>query len=178
MLVLAAVPVAARQLSPRRVGSVHSEDVQFQPFAAFPAGAELAKVVGDPTQPGPYVVRVRVADGVKLMPHTHPEDRIYTVISGVFYIGLGTTFDATKLKAYGPGSVVILPGNTPHFHWARAGTYVTQVTGLGPLGIAYVNRKDDPRTAAPAQPASNPKSTIGPDPTVTNALADLKQGAP
>jgi len=28
------------------------------------------------------------------MPHRHPEDRIYTVMSGVFYIGRGERFDA------------------------------------------------------------------------------------
>jgi hypothetical protein len=32
--------------------------------------------------------------GVKLMPHRHPEDRVYTVMSGVFYIGLGDQFNA------------------------------------------------------------------------------------
>jgi hypothetical protein len=31
--------------------------------------------------------------GIKLMPHKHPEDRVYTVMSGVFYIGLGERFD-------------------------------------------------------------------------------------
>jgi hypothetical protein len=50
-----------------------------------------------------------------LMPHKHPEDRVYTVIFGVFYIGLGDEFDASKLEAYPPGAVIILPGNTPHF---------------------------------------------------------------
>lgn len=44
------------------------------------------------------------------MPHRHPEDRIYTVISGVFYIGLGSQFDGDKVQAYPPGSVIILPG--------------------------------------------------------------------
>ena len=53
--------------------------------------------------------------GVKLMPHKHPEDRVYTVISGVFYIGLGDVFDAEKLQAFPPGAVVVLPGNTAHF---------------------------------------------------------------
>ena len=47
--------------------------------------------------------------GVKLMPHTHPEDRIYTVISGVFYIGRGEHFDSEKLEAYPPGAVIVLP---------------------------------------------------------------------
>lgn len=135
----------AQLLSPTHIGSTHPEDIQFEPFAAFPEGARLAKVVGDPGTPGPYVVRVKVPDGVRLLPHTHPEDRIYTVISGVFYIGFGTSFDANKLIAYGPGSVVVLPHDTPHFHWAQSGEYVTQVTGTGPLGIAYVDAHDDPR---------------------------------
>ena len=145
LAILAATPAATQQLSPKVVGSVHAEDIRFEPFPAFPAGAEIARVVGDPTKPGPYMVRVKVPAGVKLMPHIHPEDRVYTVISGVFYIGFGKTFDPAKLKAYGPGSVIVLPGNTPHFHWAMSGEYVTQVTGMGPLGIRYINPTDDPR---------------------------------
>ena len=64
------------------------------------------------------------------MPHRHPEDRVYTVLSGVFYIGLGDRFEANRLEAHAPGSVIVLPGNTPHFHWARSGDYITQVTGI------------------------------------------------
>ena len=44
-----------------------------------------------------------------------------------------------------PGSVVVLPGNTSHFHWAKSGEYVTQVTAIGPLGLEYVDPEDDPR---------------------------------
>jgi len=29
--------------------------------------------------------------------------------------------------AYPPGAVIILPGNTSHFHWAKSGEYITQV---------------------------------------------------
>jgi len=121
------------------------EDIDWKPFAAFPPSARLAVIVGQPSEPAPYVVRVKVPHGVKLMPHRHPEDRIYTVISGVFYIGLGDQFDPDKLEAYPPGAVIVLPGNTSHFHWARSGEYVTQVTAVGPLGLEYVNLKDDPR---------------------------------
>jgi quercetin dioxygenase-like cupin family protein len=126
-------------------GEILSEDVKWQAFPAFPPEARLAVLVGDPSKAGPYVVRVKLPAGIKLMPHTHPEDRIYTVISGVFYIGLGTVFDANKLKAYAPGSVIVLPANIPHFHWAKSGDYTTQVAGVGPLGIKYVNPDDDPR---------------------------------
>ena len=127
--------------------SVLPEDIAWKPFPAFPPSARLAVVVGEPTGPGPYVIRVKLPAGVKLMPHVHPEDRVYTVISGVFYIGLGERFDSAKLEAYPPGSVVVLPGGTPHFHRARSGDYVTQVTAIGPLGLEYVNPSDDPRAA-------------------------------
>jgi quercetin dioxygenase-like cupin family protein len=121
------------------------DDIDWQPFAAFPTPARLAIVVGQPTEPGPYVIRVKVPAGVKLMPHRHPEDRVYTVISGVFYIGLGEQFDEAKLAAYPPGAVIVLPGGTPHFHWAKSGEYVSQVTAIGPLGLEYLNPEDDPR---------------------------------
>ena len=124
--------------------AVLSEELEWKPFAAFPAGVRLAVVVGEPAQRGPYVIRVKVPHGVKLMPHKHPEDRVYTVICGVFYIGIGDEFDAEKLQAYPPGSVIILPGNTSHFHWAKSGEYITQVTAIGPLGLEYIDAKKRP----------------------------------
>ena len=125
--------------------SVLPENIEWKPFPAFPPSVRLAVVVGQPSEPGAYVIRVKVPSGVKLMPHRHPEDRIYTIMSGVFYIGLGKTFDDAKLMAFPPGAVFILPGNTPHFHWAKSGEYVSQVTATGPLGISYINPADDPR---------------------------------
>jgi quercetin dioxygenase-like cupin family protein len=125
--------------------SVLSEEIDWEPFVGFPSSVRLAIIVGQPSKAAPYTIRVKVPHGEKLMPHRHPEDRVYTVISGVFYIGLGDQFDPDKLQAYPPGSVVVLPGNTSHFHWAKSSEYVTQVTAIGPLGLDYVSAKDDPR---------------------------------
>lgn len=47
--------------------------------------------------------------------------------------------------AYPPGSVIVLPGETWHFHWAKSGEYVTQVSAIGPLGLEYRDDHDDPR---------------------------------
>jgi hypothetical protein len=121
------------------------EDIDWEPFPSFPPTARLAVVVGDLSRADPYVVRVKVPSGVRLMPHRHQEDRVYTVMSGVFYIGVGETFDDRKLEAFPPGAVVVLPGGTPHFHWARSGGYVTQVTATGPISLDYVDPTDDPR---------------------------------
>jgi len=128
--------------------SILPEEIDWKPFPAFPPEARLAILIGHPSEPGLYVVRVKVPDGVKLMPHRHPESRIYTVMSGVFYIGVGDHFDPNKLTAYPTGSVILLPGGTAHFHWARSGEYITQVMGLGPLGMEYMHHDDDPRVAS------------------------------
>jgi len=134
-----------RSPGPARFRAILPEDIDWKPFPAFPPSVRLAVVAGEPSEPGLYVIRVKVPSGVKLMPHRHPEDRIYTVISGVFYIGLGDEFDEDKMQEFPPGSVIVLPGGTSHFHWARSGEYVTQVTAVGPLGLEYLDRRNDPR---------------------------------
>lgn len=128
--------------------AIRPEDIEWKTFAAFPPEARLALLVGDPAKPGPYLIRVKLSAGTKMMPHRHPEDRIYTVISGVFYIGLGDIFDESKLSAFAPGSVVVLPGGQAHFHWAKSGEYITQVSAIGPLGLSYVDSENDPRRPA------------------------------
>ena len=137
--------ISAHQPGQEVFRAILSEDIEWKPFPAFPPSVRLAVVVGQPSEPGPYTIRAKAPHDAKLMPHKHPEDRVYTVISGGFYIGLGDEFDASKLEAYPPGAVVILTGNTPHFPWAKSGEYVTQVTAMGPLGLEYASAKDDPR---------------------------------
>jgi quercetin dioxygenase-like cupin family protein len=138
-------PLRPHQAGQAVFKAILSEDVEWKPFPAFPPPVRLAVIVGQPSESGPYTIRVRVPRGVKLMPHRHPEDRVYTIMAGVFYIGLGDQFDAGSLQAYPPGSVIVLPGNTSHFHWAKSSEYVAQVTAIGPLGLEYINPKDDPR---------------------------------
>ena len=133
------------QLGQEVFKTILPEYIDWKPFPAFPPAVRLAVVVGQPSESGHYTIRVKTPHGEKLMPHKHSEDRVYTVISGVFYIGLGDEFDASKLEAYPPGAVIVLPGNTAHFHWAKSGEYVTQVTAMGPLGLEYLSAKDDPR---------------------------------
>jgi quercetin dioxygenase-like cupin family protein len=130
--------------------AIHGEDIQWMPYPAYPPEVRLAILVGDPGKPGPYTIRVKLPLGTKMMPHKHPEDRVYTVMSGMFYIGLGETFDESKLTAYAPGSVIVLPGDQPHFHWAKSGEYVTQVTAIGPLGLHYLDSADDPQSRQPS----------------------------
>ena len=125
--------------------SVLPEDIDWKPFPGFPPAARLAVVVGGPSGPGPYVIRVMVPAGVKLMPHEHPENRVYTVISGVFYIGLGTGSTRNNFtcihRAPSSCSLAAHPISTG----AKSGAYVTQVSAIGPLDLKYLDPSYDPR---------------------------------
>ena len=101
--------------------SIMPEDIEWKPFPSFPASCPTGCACWRPGSPGPYVIRVKVPSGVKMMPHKHPEDRIYTVMSRVFYIGLGAEFNGDKVKAYPPGCVVILPGDTASLSLGKIG---------------------------------------------------------
>lgn len=47
----------------------------------LPAGAKFAVLEGDPTKPGPFAFRVKVPDGYRIPPHTHPKPERMTVIT-------------------------------------------------------------------------------------------------
>jgi quercetin dioxygenase-like cupin family protein len=114
----------------------------------FPAGARFAVLSGDPSQAGPYTVRLEMPAGYVIRPHSHPTDENVTVISGNFVLGMGDTVKMAGAKRLLAGGFIVAPADMHHFALARSKT-VVQVHGIGPFAITYVNPKDDPRNAKP-----------------------------
>jgi quercetin dioxygenase-like cupin family protein len=111
---------------------------------SLPPGAKVAILDGDPTKPGPFVMRARLPDGYKIPPHTHPQAERMTVLSGNLRLGMGDKFDPKHATELAPGTYAALPPGMKHFAWAEGET-VIQVHGEGPWVIEYVNPADDPR---------------------------------
>ena len=109
-------------------------------------GAAIAILEGDPAKEGPFVFRVKVPDGYRIPPHTHPKTERVTVIAGTFNIGMGDAFDAKKTQAMPAGTYGHWPAGMHHFVWAKGET-VIQFHGDGPWTINYLNPADDPRNA-------------------------------
>ncbi len=122
----------------------YPEQLTWVPNPALPE-AFTAVIVGKPGMFGPFTTRVRLPAGTIFKPHYHPEDRVYTVISGIFYIGFGDRYDPEQLRAYPPGSVITVPGGTAHFHAAIRGEWVVQINAVGPTSVTYMRAADDPR---------------------------------
>jgi quercetin dioxygenase-like cupin family protein len=90
--------------------------------------------LGSEQQAGTYAMRVVLANDGRIPPHTHPDTRYSTVLSGTLYVGLGTKFDATVMVAVPAGGVYVAPAGVAHFLWAKDGEVVYQEAGMGPTG--------------------------------------------
>jgi quercetin dioxygenase-like cupin family protein len=122
--------------------------VQFMPeqikWASAPPGVtrdtQAAVLAGPLDKPVPYTQRVRIAAGGAVTPHTHPDARYTTVLSGVLTVGLGETYDAAKETRYPAGSFVVMPGGQPHYSLAKDGEVVYQESGYGPTGTSFIKK--------------------------------------
>src|ERR1700757_1467566 len=100
-------------------------------------GMEQLNLIGDPAKPGPYTLRLKFPKGYKIAPHSHPDAREVTILSGTFATGYGEKFDETKLKVLPAGSFYTEPANVPHYIEIREDV-VLQVSGTGPSGRRFV----------------------------------------
>ena len=118
---------------------VHFSDLKWTPIIQ---GSDLAVVSGDPDKEGePFVIRIRTADGSKVPPHWHPTDEYVTVLKGTFLVGMGETYDESKLQTMNVGNFTFIPKEMRHFASARGETIV-QVHGMGPFKVIWVNPAD------------------------------------
>ena len=58
---------------------------------SLPKWSQIAVLEGDPAKDGPFVFRLKIPDGYRVPPHTHPKTERITVISGTFNVGMGET---------------------------------------------------------------------------------------
>jgi quercetin dioxygenase-like cupin family protein len=83
-------------------------------------------------------LRLKFPKGLRIAPHTHPDSREVTILSGTFATGYGENFDAAKLKVLPAGSFYTEPANIPHYIEIDEDT-VLQVSGMGPSRRQFVN---------------------------------------
>ena len=121
------------------------DQVKWGPAPPFvPAGAQLAVLEGNPmADSGDYTIRLKMPDGYKIAPHTHPQRENVTVISGTLVFGMGDKWDDSKLMRFKAGSFAYLDPSMHHYAGA-SGETVVQIHGQSPVKFNYINPADDP----------------------------------
>lgn len=80
-------------------------------------GMQFALLSGDP-KTGAYTQMRKVPAGTDNGLHSHSSEIKNVIISGVWYTGT----DAATAKDFGPGSIVLMPGNWVHVSGCRKGS--------------------------------------------------------
>src|SRR5271156_4194693 len=145
-LVVALFAVAVLAAQPSQTQNAFTPDqVKYGPVPPFLSpGAQLAVLEGDPmAASGDFTIRIKMPDGYKIAPHTHPHRENVTVLSGILKVGMGDQFDASKMMSFGAGSFAYLDPSVHHYA-AASGETVIQIHGMSPAKFNYINPADDP----------------------------------
>ena len=135
----------APALQAQAAPAAKAEALQWGPAPpAFPKGAQMAVVSGDPSKALPFEVELSMPGGYRIPPHFHPTDETVTVKKGTFLVGMGDAFDAKMTKPMKKGAQATVPAEQHHFAMAKGRTVVA-VKAMGPFAMTYVDPADDPR---------------------------------
>ena len=114
------------------------------PLSRLRSGSPSSSAI--PRSPGLYLIRVKVprrddpaAAQAPRRPHLHGD------VGRVLHRTRRTVRRRRDAGVFRRAASSCCPATLSHFHWAKSGEYVTQVTAIGPLGLEYVNPADDPR---------------------------------
>lgn len=116
------------------------EQVRWFTPSYYKDGRQRAQLLGDSSQGGSWVDRVKIPGGGRVPAHTHSHDEQVTVIEGTWYLGEGERFDPVRLKGYPAGSFIVIPAGVPHFVAAKDGAVIVQLSGTGRFGTDYLER--------------------------------------
>jgi quercetin dioxygenase-like cupin family protein len=117
--------------SKKEIVGLTADEIRWFTPPYYNDGRQRAHLLGDSSQGGTWIDRVKIPGGARALAHTHPEDELVTVIEGTWYLGEGAKFDSAKLKGYAAGSFIVIPAGIPHFVAAKEGTVVVQLSGIG-----------------------------------------------
>src|SRR5262245_21602677 len=124
----------------KKIVGLTPEEVRWFAPPYYHDGRQRAQLLGDSSQGGAWIDRVRIPKGVRVLAHTHPQDEVVTVIEGTWYLGEGERFDPAKLKGYPAGSFIVIPYGVPHFVAATDGAVVVQLSGVGKFGTDFLEK--------------------------------------
>lgn len=123
---------------------VREADIQWTQHELGP-GLQTAILSGDPSKPGPYVIRVKFAPGTMSPPHFHPEARHVVVLKGTWWVGSGPKWDRDATTPVPAGSLVVHHPNKIHFDGAKDEEVELQIVGVGPSATIPVDESGQPK---------------------------------
>ena len=128
-LLLAPVAVAHAEIDPKSITIVPFDQLK---FGGDPTKPQIATVFGDANKPGLYGIVIKWPPHSNSRPHSHPNDRYITVLSGTWWIDTGPKFRPEAMVPMKPGSFIIHHANEIHYDGAKDDPAMIYIVGMGP----------------------------------------------
>lgn len=140
IVVAAAWATGSGEESKKEIVAFTPDKVRWFTPPYYTDGRQRAHLVGDSSQGGNWIDRVKIPGGARVLAHTHPQDELVTVIEGTWYLGEGAKFDAAKLTGYPAGSFIVIPAGVPHFVATKEGIVIVQLGGIEKFQTDYLEK--------------------------------------
>lgn len=100
-----------------------------------------------------FTALIEFRPGVEVPPHSHPTTERIAILRGELQFGTGAAAERSKAKALGPGAVMLVPPEQPHWGFIGTSTVLLYIHGVGPHNDP---RAVDPAAAPPPPPRYDP----------------------
>ena len=106
-----------------------------------PEGERRINLVGDPSEPGLYVLQLTWPPGSGSRPHFHNNARYIQVLKGTWYVSTGAAadiYDPDSMIPVEEGSFIYEPPEGHHYDMAKDEEVVVQIWGIGPVNNTQI----------------------------------------
>jgi quercetin dioxygenase-like cupin family protein len=140
---IASTPAKA-EIDPKSITIVPFDKLN---FPGDPSKPQIATVFGDSTKPGLYGIVIKWPPHNHSRPHSHPNDRYITVLSGTWWINTGAKFDPDGMIPMKPGSFIIHHAGEIHYDGTKDEPAMIYIVGMGPA--PSIDREDPSTKSKP-----------------------------
>lgn len=111
------------------------------PFPKPAEGGRQVAIIGNPSQPGPYVIQITWAPGTGSTPHYHNQDRYIQVLKGTWWVSTGAAsdvYDPARTIPVEAGTFIFEPAGGHHYDMAKDEEVIVQIWGVGPVNSTRI----------------------------------------
>ena len=104
-------------------------------------GERTVNIIGNPSEPGLYVLQITWAPGSGSRPHYHNGARYIQVLKGTWWVSTGAAadiYDPDGMIPVEAGSFVYEPPNGHHYDMAKDEEVIVQIWGMGPVNTTSI----------------------------------------
>jgi hypothetical protein len=123
-----AAPAAQAQIDPKALLLTPPDQIQWKGDKV-----KSAVLYGDPKKPGSlYVMLLRWPANFNTRPHSHPNDRMISVLEGTLYVNTGAHYHPESVTAVKPNGFIVDVANQIHYEITKDDGALIEIVGIGP----------------------------------------------